>query len=61
MKRAGLDEQACADILANLAQRVPEAMEEVFKEECSLTGIEELRSRLLPQVGYVCERTLAGL
>lgn len=61
MKRAGLDEQACADILANLARRVPVAMEEVFNEECSLTGIEELRSRLLPQVGYVCERTLAGL
>lgn len=61
MERAGLDAQACTDILARLAQSVPKAMEETFDEASSLPGIDELRTRLLPAVGDVCERTLGIL
>ncbi len=61
MGRAGLDAQSCTDIMAHLAQHVPKAMEKAFEEARLLPGIEELRSRLLPQVVDVCERILGIL
>ena len=61
MSSHGLDEEGCLAAMANLAERVPHAMERVFEEDAGIPGIDELREHLLAPVGQNCARTLALL
>lgn len=61
MEQAGLDAVGCRELMANLAQRVPAAMEQVFEVESALPGMDELRAHLLGPVSDNCARTLGLL
>lgn len=63
MDGAGLDADACAAIMAELAQAIPDAMTGVFDEaiDGGIPGTDELRERLLGPVKENCAATLALL
>ena len=61
LDRAGLTTKSCLALMADLAQEVPVAMEEVFEESSALPGADELRERLLGPVTENCRQTLALL
>ena len=57
----GLTEPWCLDVMAELAQAVPEALATVFDEAAALPGADELRDRLEGPIAKNCRRTLALL
>ena len=57
----GITADVCLEIMGQLAQKIPEAMEEVFEESAMLPGADELRDHLLGPVSGNCRRTLALL
>lgn len=61
LDRAGLTAKSCVALMADLAQEIPVAMEEVFEESSALPGADELRERLLGPVTENCRQTLALL
>lgn len=61
LERAGLTSGTCLAFMADLAQEIPVALEEVFEESSGLPGADELREHLLPHVADNCRDTLALL
>ena len=61
LERAGLTAASCLALMADLAQELPVAMEEVFEESVALPGADELREHLLGPVTQNCRRTLSLL
>ena len=61
LDRAGLTLASSRALMADLAQEVPVAMEEVFEESAGIPGADELREHLLEPVSANCRRTLALL
>lgn len=60
---AGLDEQSCLNLMANLCHRVDDCAQEVMGRLCAegVSGAEELAERMLPRLGAHCRRTLRQL
>lgn len=61
MDENGITESVCLECMAQLAQRIPTAMESVFQNEAQLSGMDELRAHLMEPVRTNCARTLALL
>lgn len=61
LDECGITQSTCIECMAQLAQRVPMAMERVFEDEVGLPGLDELRTHLLEPVQRNCARTLALL
>ncbi len=63
LKKAGLAEDSCTAIMADLAQEIPVSMAEVFDEAEAngIPGAAELRERMLCPVCENCAKTLALL
>lgn len=63
LEKAGLTENSCTTIMADLAQEIPVSMGEVFDEAEAdgIPGAVELRERMLGPVSENCAKTLALL
>lgn len=57
----GITAKACVDLMADLAQRIPPALELAFSQCQGAPGSDELRERLLPAIAENCRITLALL
>lgn len=57
----GLDEGACASILARLAESIPGKLARAFGDLGECEGVAEIRERLVGPVEEVCSTTLARL
>ena len=57
----GVTGEACVDLMADLTQRIPYALEQAFSQCQNIPGSDELHERLLPAVAANCRGTLALL
>lgn len=57
----GLGPEVLAEMLADLAQRIPPALEAVVGEDSRVPGVDELGERLLRRVGRVCSTSMTAL